>query len=168
MVVLSFHGLFFLLWSFHKWYKAMKNTCYIFLSIFFPLLQSGCCKLYVYFRNFCSTTDTKLSSSKPNKKLLEKIVKANLQEVLYDGVRKSVQLEHFNLLSVPVSQQLPRLIFPYFFRILKWPLKFYCVFRWQQSDALEQRTPPESWNFFSPKEQDTKQPPGNFHPIYLP
>ena len=148
--------------------KQWKTLATYFCHYFFPLLQSGCCKLYVYFRNFCSTTDTKLSSSKPNKKLLEKIVKDNLQEVLYDGVRKSVQLEHFNLLSVPVSQQLPRLIFPYFFSFLKWPLKLYCAFRWQQSDALEQRTPPESWKFFSPKKQDTKQPPGNFHPIYLP
>ena len=41
---------------------------HIFALISFPLLQSSCYKLYVYFGNFCHTTITQMSALKRNKK----------------------------------------------------------------------------------------------------
>ena len=35
MIDSSPHGWFFLFWTFHIWYKVMRNTCYIFLPLFF-------------------------------------------------------------------------------------------------------------------------------------
>ena len=59
---LSFFVWSFLLRSFHLWSKAMSSTCYNFLPLFFSLVQSSFIKVDVYFRNFCYTTTTQVSS----------------------------------------------------------------------------------------------------------
>ena len=50
----SFYNWSFLLWSFHIRWTAKGNTCYILVAIiFFALLKSIWCHLYVYLRAFC-------------------------------------------------------------------------------------------------------------------
>ena len=123
--------LVFLFWSFHIWYKVMSHTCYIFSPFF----------LFHCFRqvatNFTLTSETSVTllflrclPSNAKKKLIVKIVEHKLG-AFFDGLRRYVQLGHFILLSVPISQQLPRLTSFYFFSFLKWPLKLDCTFRWQ-------------------------------------
>ena len=68
-----------------------------------------------------------------------------------DVIIGDVQLRHFILLSVPISQQFFRLPSLYFLSFLEWPLKLGCTFCWQLSSAFEQLTSPESWKFFSCK-----------------
>ena len=130
----------------------MSKSCYKLLSLF----------LFHFFiqvaTNFTFTSKTsvllllfKSLSSIATKNLLVIIVKHKLKEVFLDGIRRNVQLGHFILLIVPISQQLPRLTFLCFLIFLKWQLKFDCIFGWQQSAAFEQWTPTESWKFCSCK-----------------
>ena len=72
---------------------------------------------------------TQMSSVKRNKKSLLKIVDRKLEEAFSYGIR-DIQLGRFILLSVPISQQLPRLTSLYFFSFLNWPLKLDCTFHW--------------------------------------
>ena len=58
-----------------------------------------------------------MSSAKRNQKSIVKIVEHKLEEAFSDG-RRDVQLGRFFLLSVPISQQLPRLTCLYFFSFL--------------------------------------------------
>ena len=80
-----------------------------------------------------------------------KKVEHELEQAFFDGIGGDVQLRNFILLSVPISQQEPRLTSLYFFSFLEWPLKPDCIFCWQLSGAFEQLTSPESWNLFSCK-----------------
>ena len=86
----------------------MSNTCYIFLPFF----------LFHNFSqvatNFSFTSENSpilllLKCLPPNatEKLLVKIVEQKLEETFSDGIR-DVQLGRFILLSVPISQQIPR------------------------------------------------------------
>ena len=48
---ISFYGRFSILWSFHIWYIAMGNNCYMFfVNFLFALLKSSCYELYYYLR----------------------------------------------------------------------------------------------------------------------
>ena len=71
-----------------------------------------------------------------------------LIEAFSDSLRGDVQLGRFILLSVSISQQLPRLALLYFFSFLNWSLKLDCTFPWQHSGGSEQLFTPESWNLF--------------------
>ena len=55
-----------------------------------------------------------MSPVKRNKKITREIVEHKLEGAFSDGVQ-DVQLEHFILLSDPISQQVPRLTSLYFF-----------------------------------------------------
>ena len=125
----SFYVWSFLLRSFHKWYKVMSSTCYIFSPLF----------LFHWFsqvvKNFTFTSETpvilillKFLSSKPAKKRLVKKVEHKLEVAFFDGIGADVQLRHFLLLSVPISPQLSRLTFLHFFSFLECPLKLACTF----------------------------------------
>ena len=138
-------------WTFHIWYKVIGNTCYIFS----PLFLFHCFSQVA--RNFAFSAENSLillllKSLPPNatKQSVVKNVEHKLKEGFSDSVR-DVQLGRFILLSVAISQQLPRLTFLYFFSFLSWPVKHDCTFRWQHSGGLEQLTAPESWNTFSCK-----------------
>ena len=63
------------------------------------------------------------------KKLLVKVLDHKQEEAFFDGIRRDVQLGHFTLVSVPISQQLPKLTSLYFFGFLKQSLKLDCTFR---------------------------------------
>ena len=52
-----------------------------------------------------------------------------LEEAIVDGIRGDLQLGHFNILSVPTFQKLPKLTRLYFFSFLKCWLIFDCPFR---------------------------------------
>ena len=138
----------FFLWSFHIWYKAMNSTCYIFSPLF----------LFHWFSqdvtNFTFTPETyvillilKRFPSNATKKSLVKIVEHKLEEAVSDVVW-DVTLGRFILLSVPVSQQLPRLTLLYSFNFLNWPMKLDCTFPWQCSVGSEQVFTPENWKLF--------------------
>ena len=138
-------------WTFHIWYKVINNTRYIFS----PLFLFHCFSQVA--THFTFSTENSLipllfKSLPPNatKKSVVKIVEHKLEEGFSDGIR-DVQLGRFILLSVAISQQLPRLTFLYFFSFLNWPVKHDCTFRWQHSGGLEQLTAPESWKTFSCK-----------------
>ena len=148
MVGISFYGRYFLLWSFHIWYKVMNSTCYIFRHYFFfigavkllqflRLLQK--LMLYYFYSNVSCQTQRKNHSSKMWKHKLEE----TFSDVIWD-----VHLGRFILLIVPISQQLPRLTSLYFFSFLNRPLKFDCTFPWQHSEGSEQLFTPESWKLF--------------------
>ena len=72
-----------------------------------------------------------MSSLKRREKIIVKIVELKLEEAIFDGLRRDIQLGHFILLTVPNSQQLPILTSLYFFSFLKtWlQLKYDCTFR---------------------------------------
>ena len=89
----------------------MSNTCYI-LS---PSFLFHCFSQVA--TNFTFTSENSLillllKCLPPNatKKSVVKIVEHKVEEAFSDGIR-NVQLGRFNLLSVPISQQLPRLTF---------------------------------------------------------
>ena len=56
--------------------------------------------------------------SNATKKLLVEILKHKLEEAFSDSIRGDVQLGRFILLSIPISHQLLRLTFLYFFSFL--------------------------------------------------
>ena len=126
----------------------MNSTCYIFSPLF----------LFHWFSqdvtNFTFTSETyvillilKCLPSNATKKSLVKNVEHKLEELLSDIIW-DVHLERFILLSVPVSQQLPRLTLLYSFNFLNWPVKLDCTFPWQCSGGSEQVFTPENGNLF--------------------
>ena len=148
MVGISFYGRYFLLLSFHIWYKVMNSTCYIFP----PFFRFDWCSQVV--TNFTFTSETyviqlliKCLPSNATKKSLVKNEEHKLEETFSDVIW-DVYLERFILLSVPFSQQLPRLTSLYFFSFLNRPLKLDCTFPWQHSGGSEQLFTPESWKLF--------------------
>ena len=70
-----------------------------------------------------------LKRLQPNEteKTVVKNVEHKIEEAFSDSIR-NVQLGGFILVSVPISQQLPRLTSLYFFSFLNWPLKHDCTF----------------------------------------
>ena len=98
----------------------MSSTCYIFSPLF----------LFHWFSqvvtNFTFTSENsailpllKFLPSNAAKKLLVKNVEHKREETFFDGIRGDVQLRHSILLSVPISQQFPRLTSLYFFSFLE-------------------------------------------------
>ena len=138
-------------WTFHICYQVMSTTCYIFS----PIFHFYCfCQVAL---NFTFTSETSLIllllKSLPSnaiEKSVVKMVEHKLKEAFFDGIRDD-QLRRFNLLSVPISQQLPRLTSLHFFNFLKGPLKQDCSFLWEHSNGFEQLTALESWKLFSCK-----------------
>ena len=91
--------------------------------------------LYYYYSNVFPQTERKISS---------KIVEHKIEEAFSDSIPGDVQQWRLISLNFPFSQQLPRPISLSFFSFPKWPLKFNCTFRWQQSGDFEQLTKSES------------------------
>ena len=96
----------------------MSNTCYK-LS---PLYLFHCFSQVATNLRFTSETSRILLilnclPANATKKSFVKIVEHKLEEAFSDGIR-DVQLGRFILLSVPISQQLPRLTSLYFFSFL--------------------------------------------------
>ena len=60
-----------------------------------------------------------MSSLKRIEKKFKKNVEHNLEEAFSDSTRGDVQQGRIILLSVPISQQFPRLTSPYFYGFLK-------------------------------------------------
>ena len=89
-------------------------------------------------------------------------------EEAFSDVLRDVQLGRFALLSVRISQEIPRLTSLYIFSFLSLPLKNDCTFRWQHSSSFEQLTALESWKIFSRKQQTTEQPSCKSHPSCPP
>ena len=87
----------------------MSNTCYMFS----PLCLFHCFSQVAKNFTFLSKTSLVLLllqclPSNATKKSLVKIVEQKLEEAFSDSIR-DVQRGRFVLLSVPISQQLPRL-----------------------------------------------------------
>ena len=87
----------------------MSNTCFIFS----PLFIFHCFSQVATSFTFISETSLillllKCLPSNATKKSLGKIVEHKLEEAFSDSIR-DVQLGRFISLSVPISQQLPRL-----------------------------------------------------------
>ena len=98
----------------------MSNTCYLFSTLFL----FHCFSQVATNFKFTSATSVilkvlKLVPSNETKKTLVKIEEHKLEEEFFDGMRRDVQMGHFFLLSVPISQQLPRLTRLYFLSFLK-------------------------------------------------
>ena len=69
-----------------------------------------------------------MSSGKRKEKLSRENCGTQQEEAFFDGIQH-IQLGRFILLSVRISQQLPRLTFLSFFCFLNRPLKHDCTFR---------------------------------------
>ena len=98
----------------------MSSTCYIssplFLLHWFSQVVTKfmfTSEIYVILLSF------KFLPSNAAKKLLVKKVEHKVDSNSFDGIRGDVQLGRFILLSVPISQPLPRLTSLYFFTFLK-------------------------------------------------
>ena len=154
--------------DFHIWkvFLFLGTLCKFYTILFFSQLftvtspdnlspYQGTCFSQVA-TNFTFTSETsillllKCLPSNATKKSLLKILEHKLGKAFSDGIR-DVQLGRFILLSVSISQQLPRLTSLSFFSFLNWPLKHDCTFRWQHSGGSEQLTTLESWKLFSCK-----------------
>ena len=91
--------------------------------------------LYYYYSNNFPQTQRKITS---------KTVEHKKEEAFSESIPGDVQQWHLISLNFSPSQQLPRFISLNFFSFPKWPLKFNCTFRWQQSGDFEQLTKSES------------------------
>ena len=144
-------GWSFLCCTFHIWYKVMSNTCYIFSAIFlFHCFSQVATKFTFTSEISLILLLLKCLPSNATKTRFVKIVEHKAGGAFPDGIQ-DVQLGRFILLSVPISQQLPRLTSLSFFTFLNWPLKHDCTFCWQHSPGFEQLTTLESWKLFSCK-----------------
>ena len=151
MIDSSSYGWSFLFWTFHIWYEVMRTFCYIHSPLFFffawvKLPQTLSLLQKLLFNYHFSTV-----FPQTNFWLLVTTVEDKLIEAFSDSMRKEVQLERFDLPSIPISQQLPRLTSPYFVRFLKWPLKLDCTFPWQHSVSSGQWITPEGWKLIPRK-----------------
>ena len=98
----------------------MSSTCYIFSPLF---LLHWFSQVVTKF-TFTSETYVILLSfnflpSNAAKKLLVRNEEHKVESAFFDGIKGDVQLGRFILLSVPISQQLPRLTSLYFLTFLK-------------------------------------------------
>ena len=98
----------------------MSSTCYIFSPLFLLHWFSQ------VVTKFTFTSETyvilllfNFLLSNAAKKLLVKKEEHKVESAFFDGKRGDVQLGRFILLSVPISQELPRLTSLYFFTFLK-------------------------------------------------
>ena len=138
----------FLLWSFHIWYKVMSSTCYLFSSLLHFHWFSQVVTIFTFtLETYVSLLLFKYLPSNATEKSLVKIVEYKLEEAFSDVIW-DVHLGRFILLSVPFSQQLPRLTSLYFFNFLNWSLKLDCIFPWQHLGVSEQLFTPGSWKIF--------------------
>ena len=127
----------------------MSNSCYIFSPYFlFHCFSQVATNFTFTSENYFILLLLKGLPPNPTKKSVVKSVEHKLEEAFSDGIRH-VQLGCFILLSVPVSQQLPRFTSLYFFSFLTWPVNYDCIFRRQNSEGFEQLTTLENWKFFS-------------------
>ena len=147
----------------------MSNTCYKFALLFLLTWFSQVATNFLFTSKISVTLlILKCLPWNTTKEWFAKIEEHEHEGNFSVGIRRDVQLGQFFLLSVRISQQLPRLTSLYWDSFLKWPLKLEWTFRWQQSGAFEPRTSPENWNLFFCKEQVIKNFSNNFHPNYLP
>ena len=98
----------------------MSNT----ISIFSPLFLLQWFNQVITQFSFTSETYFilllfKFLPSNAAKKLLVKNVEHKVEKAFFDSIRGDIQLGRFISLSVPISQQLPRLSSLYFFTYLK-------------------------------------------------
>ena len=106
----------------------MSSTRYIVSPLFLFLCISQVATNFT-FTSENSNILLSLKRLQPNatEKTVVKNVEHKIEEAFSDGIR-DVQLGRFILLSVPISQQLPKLTSLYFFSFLNWPLKHGCTF----------------------------------------
>ena len=144
-------------------------TLATYFSIIFFLCFSQVAKNFTFTpENSLILLLLKCLPSNATKNLLVRIVEHKLEEALSDSIWGDAQLGRFISLSVPISQQLPRLSSLYFFSLLKWQSKHNCHFVWQKSAGFQKLTTSESWKMFSCKWPVTKQLWCSFQPSYLP
>ena len=87
----------------------MSNTCYICSPLFHFHCFSQVATIFTFIsETFLILLLLKCLPSNATKKSLVKIVEHKLEETFSDSIR-DVQLGRFILLSLPISQQLPRL-----------------------------------------------------------
>ena len=115
---------------FHKKNTILSNNCYINL----PFFLFHCISHVAANFMFTSKISVILLSLKgfplnATRKLLVKFEEHKLEEAIFDSIQRDVPLGHFFLLSVPISQQLPRRTSLYFFVFLECRLKLDCTFR---------------------------------------
>ena len=83
----------------------MSTTYYIFSRLFcLPCPSQVAASFTVTPQTSVRLLLIKCLSSKPTKKLLVKFGEHTIEEAFFDGMRGDLQLGHFVLLSVPVSQ----------------------------------------------------------------
>ena len=107
----------------------MSSTCYSFSPLFLLDWFSQVVTKFRFTSEIYVILRTLNFTSNAAKNLRVKNVEHKLEQSLFYSIRGDVQLRHFILLSVPVSQQLPRLTSFYFFSSLESLLKLDCTFR---------------------------------------
>ena len=92
------------------WYKVISKTCYMFSPFFlFHWFSQVVTKITFTSETSVILLISKCLPSNASEKLFVKIVEHKLEKGIFVGIKRDVQLRHFNLLSVPISQLLPRL-----------------------------------------------------------
>ena len=98
----------------------MSSTCYTFSPLFFlHWFSQVVTKITFTSETYAILLLFNFLLSNAAKKLLVKNEEHKIESAFFDGIRGDVQLGRFILLSVPISQQLPRLTSLYFFTFLK-------------------------------------------------
>ena len=118
MIDSSSHGWSFYFWTYYFCYKVLSNTCFMFL----PFFLFHCFSQVATNFTFTSKTSNillllKCLPSAATKKSFVNIKEHKSEEAFSDGMR-DVKLGRFILISVPISQQLPRLTSFSFFSFL--------------------------------------------------
>ena len=127
----------FLLSSFHIWFKIKSRTCYNFSPLYlFHWFSQVVTKYTFTSETYAILLLLKCLPSNAAKKSLVKIVEHKLKEAFSDVIW-DVHLGPFFLLSVAISQQLPRFTSLYFFSFLEWLLRLDCACPWQHSGVLK-------------------------------
>ena len=98
----------------------MSISCYILsANIFFHRFSQVAAKITFTSETSAILLIPKCLPSNAKKNSFAKIVEHKLAEAFLDGIQGDVQLGHFPLLSVPISQHFPSLTSLYFFSFLK-------------------------------------------------
>ena len=102
------------------------------------------------------------------KKLLVVNLERKRGKLNLDGIRRDVQLAHFNRLRVPLSQQLSRLTSLHYFSCLKWPLKIGCFFVDNSQVLLNYLAFLKAGSCFHASNKIQSNPQAHFTPVNYP
>ena len=144
-------------WGFSIYSKSLRTVFYHYITINFTFALLHCYNSFHWSEITLSINHLWKAWSQPHREIFFwPILNIELEKAILDETQSYVKLGQFIILSVPISEQVPRFTCLYFFIFLKRTFNFDRTFCWQQWSAIEHLTPPESWNLFPCHLENTK------------